>query len=472
MSFVQPTATTADCRVGPDYVTIDILPDEVLLGIFDFFICRNKSLLSFTAQPWVRLLHVCRRWRSIVLSAPLRLDLRIISRCRRPTKEIFDIWPTLPIALRMSRLHPEPEDNIIAALEYKDRISEIFLPNDSNNTLARITEAMEHPFPVLTVLSIWSTDQTEMVLPDSLLGGCAPRLRSLRLHNVAFPSLPKLLLSATGLVELSLSEMTHSEWITPEAMVDYLSLLTGLEQLRIDFKSSRRHLDRTNRRPHSTRTIHLTLTTLYFQGAAEYLDGLFASVDAPLLERVDINKLFDPPTFDVMRIASLTGLTETFEMPDQACMLFAHDFVDVMISSRQGTTGDKMLRLSMTWKFSDWYLTRAYYPSSPRFTIESRRQRTRATTQDKGRTHWLDLLCFFPTTENLYLFNRIALCIAFALQELSPEGATEVLPALQNLFIEDLRPSGLLETAIGGFIAARQLSGRPVAVQRWVRGHR
>ena len=417
MSFVQRTATTADCRVGPGYVSIDVLPDEVLLGIFDFCM-RNKSLLSFVGQLWVRLLHVCRRWRSIVLSAPLRLDLQIICTCRKPTKEIFAIWPTLPIAIQASRLRPEIEDNIMAALEHKDRISEIFLPTDSNNTLARTTEAMKHPFPVLTKLNIWSTDQTEMVLPDSLLGGCAPRLRSLRLHNVAFPSLPKLLLSATGLVELSLSEMAHSEWISPEAMVDYLSLLTGLEQIRIVFKSSGPRRDRTNRRPHSTRTIHPTLTTLYFQGMTEYLDGLFASVDAPLLKRVDINKLFYPPVFDVMRIASLTGLAETFEMPDKAYMLIAHDLVDVMVSSRKGTTGDKMLRLSMTWKFLEWYLTRAYYPFSPQFTIESRRQLTRATTRDKGRTHWLDLLRFFPATKNLYLFSRIASCIAFALQEL------------------------------------------------------
>ena len=46
-----------------------------------------------------------------------------------------------------------------------------------------------------------------------------------------------------------------------------------------------------------------------------YFDRVFAAVDAPLLKCVDIN-FSDPPTFDVMRITSLLGLTETFEMPN------------------------------------------------------------------------------------------------------------------------------------------------------------
>jgi len=37
-SFVRRTATTANCRIIPGYITIDMLPDEILLGIFDFCI--------------------------------------------------------------------------------------------------------------------------------------------------------------------------------------------------------------------------------------------------------------------------------------------------------------------------------------------------------------------------------------------------------------------------------------------------
>ena len=104
-------------------------------------------------------------------------------------------------------------------------------------------------------------------------------------------------------------------------------------------------------------------------------------------------------------------------MPDRAYMLIAHELVDVILSPRKGSKDDKMLKLSMTLKYLDWYLTRVYYPSSspsPHHPIESTRQRIRATTMDRGRTHWLDLLRFFPATANLYLYTRIGSRIVFA----------------------------------------------------------
>jgi len=56
--------------------------------------------------------------------------------------------------------------------------------------------------------------------------------------------------------------------------------------------------------------------------------------------------------------------------------------------------------------------------------------------------------------------------IAPAFQELAGERATEVLPALQNLFLRvyDWQPSGPVEEAIGQFITTRQLYGYPVTV--------
>jgi hypothetical protein len=105
----------------------------------------------------------------------------------------------------MSRFHHEIEENAVAALRHGDRVSEICIDSGSNTALEGIAEAMERPFPILTRLAIESTDQTAMVLPDSLLGGCALRPRLFQLQNVASSTLPKLLLSATGLVNLYLS---------------------------------------------------------------------------------------------------------------------------------------------------------------------------------------------------------------------------------------------------------------------------
>jgi len=79
-------------------------------------------------------------------------------------------------------------------------------------------------------------------------------------------------------------------------------------------------------------------------------------------------------------------------------------------------------------------------------------------------TQWLDLLHPFTSVKDLVLSEDSVPFVAPALQELSGERVTEVLPALQNLFFTGPKPSGPVKEALGKFIAARQLSGCPVTV--------
>jgi hypothetical protein len=83
---------------------------------------------------------------------------------------------------------------------------------------------------------------------------------------------------------------------------------------------------------------------------------------------------------------------------------------------------------------------------------------------DLESIQWLELLQPFITVKNLYLFGELALPLARALQELSSEGATEVLPALQGIHIQLYRELGPVRRILEPFIAARQLSGYPVVV--------
>ena len=73
--------------------------------------------------------------------------------------------------------------------------------------------------------------------------------------------------------------------------------------------------------------------------------------------------------------------------------------------------------------------------------------------------------------EDLYLYKDVALCIAPALQELAAGegGAVWVLPALKNLFIENLElsKSGPLLETISKFLIVRGAAGHPVVVQCW-----
>ena len=52
--------------------------------------------------------------------------------------------------------------------------------------------------------------------------------------------------------------------------------------------------------------------------------------------------------------------------------------------------------------------------------------------------------------------------LAIALEEFA--GVTEVLPAIQYLFLWDIRTSERVKKAIWKFVTARQLSGPPIAV--------
>ena len=88
---------------------------------------------------------------------------------------------------------------------------------------------------------------------------------------------------------------------------------------------------------------------------------------------------------------------------------------------------------------------------------------------------WRELLHPFTAVKSVTLGSDHSVrLVAPALQELAGERATEVLPALQNLFLRtgDWRPSGPVKEAIEQFIAARQLHGHPVTVHYWDKNSR
>jgi hypothetical protein len=67
---------------------------------------------------------------------------------------------------------------------------------------------------------------------------------------------------------------------------------------------------------------------------------------------------------------------------------------------------------------------------------------------------WLELLRPFTGVKNLYLSEKFASRIIPALQELTGGRTTVVLPILQNIFLEEIRPSGTVQEGIQQFIAA------------------
>ena len=216
-----------------------------------------------------------------------------------PVMRKLDIWPALPIVVchRFCQIQKvERVDNLIVAIKHNDRVCEVdfhtFLVWDKSE-MKEVVSAMQVSFPALTDLTLVLTAdfETVMVIPDSFLGGSAPRLRRLHLEGMSFPGLPKLLLSTTGLVSLQLS-LPHYWYISPDTMVTCLSALTRLNLFTLEFESPQFLQDRELRHlPPPTRTLLPVLTFLTFKGVDEYAEDLMTRIDVPLLHSLHITFL-------------------------------------------------------------------------------------------------------------------------------------------------------------------------------------
>ena len=303
---------------------MNTLPDDALLAIFKSYLDEYsyEGDKKGREDAWRLLVHVCRRWRSIVFGLPHHLDLELVCTTRTPARDTLDVWPGLPliidcrIAFRIRRA-----DNITAVLERSDRVREIFLANVGRSDWEIYMAAMQQPFPELVYLRLGPNIGAVRVVPDSFLGGFAPRLEDLRLQNIPFPGLPKLLLSATHLVNLSLYQVSYSH-IFSEEIVAALSTLISLESLKLGFKSSRFFPERATRHlPLSTRTVLPVLTLFCFEGVSGYLEDFVSRIDTPRLIELFIT-FFDDVAFDTSQLNQFISRTRMLRPLEKAHMTF------------------------------------------------------------------------------------------------------------------------------------------------------
>ena len=466
-------------------ISINWLPDDVLLEIFDYFCADKYERKKREIEKWQPLVHVCRRWRTVVFGSPRRLNLRLFCKHETPVRFMLDVWPALPLVICDMPFYGSPYSpiwdiahlyNTIALLKHSDRVCRIDLFGVPNPHMEEVLAAMQEPFPELTSLELWSNNKTEAVIPDSFLGGSAPRLQCLRLNCLPFPGLPKLLLSATHLAELSLEDIPHSGYILPEMMATALSALTSLRSLRLEFQSPRSCPDRESRRlPPLTRSIFPLLTYIRFKGASEYLDDLVASIDAPQLNLLYIT-FFNQIVFDTSQVIQFVDRAPALKSLDKACAEFGTGAAKVALLPRSPRTSDrarlevKVLCEDLDWQVSstEQVCTSCFPPLSALEDLYISGSNLEAARQDNIETAlWLELLRPFTTVKNLYLSYTIVPHIEPALQELVEGRTTEVLPALQNIFFYGPQQSEPVQEAIRRFVAtaaARQATGRPIAV--------
>jgi hypothetical protein len=224
-----------------------------------------------------------------------------------------------------------------------------------------------------------------------------------------------------------------------------------------------------------TRTLFPVLNKLWLEGVSEYLDGLVACIDTPLLNTLIVTAM-DEPISDIPQLIHFINRTPTLKAHDEARLVFEPD-VDAWITLPQAFGGK--IRLETASSPSNQLLSLAQLCSSsiPQlfisavehlYVVEGAPHVERLTGDiEKSPAQWLELLRPYTAVKNLYISWQFAPHIALTLQELVGERVTEVLPALQTLFLEKILPLEPIQEAIEQFVAAQQLAGHPIAISHW-----
>ncbi|KAI0283862.1 hypothetical protein BC826DRAFT_1109960 [Russula brevipes] len=382
---------------------------------------------------------------------------------------MVEIWPALPICIHgwdPTQL-VRGADNITAALEHPDRVHVIRLCNVPGPAFQRFSAAMQVPFPELTFFALRSrgASATTSALPDSFLGGSAPSLQRFWLDRVLYPAVQKLLLTTIRLVRLSLTNIPHSGYISPEAMVTCLSSLTELETLELGFTSPRSRPAQPSPPP-PTRVVLPVLADVSFRGAGEYLDDVVARVDIPRIETLYIvlfmGLVLHMPNFD-----QFVHRTVGLKSPNAARMIFDNRLVHIVLNPPHGPI------LEIRCSTIDWQVSSMAMLCSQLSRLLSVMERLdlisdyfpfEAEGKDDMETmQFLELFEPFIALQSLYVSKNLVPLISPALQELTRVGNIEVLLNLRDLFLGGLEQSDIVQA----FVAARQRSGHPVAVHRW-----
>ena len=292
------------------------LPDEIILEIFDFYrqIFEHQPTYERdwnSKNGWFKLAHVCRNWRSIVLTSSSRLQLRLFFTDGTPTRAaVLRGLPHLPIVVDYLRIawtvgRLGSENRLISALRYPNRVNKITMKVSFSNRNT-ITRAIDCAFPTLETLELHNTGAPGFCFPPTFLMTSTKSLQRLEIPGATLTSLPPLLTATIALVDLTLGIDTIS---SPLQGVSLLALLQNLSRLR--------HLDVSVRQfytPHTRAippmktdgTVSLAeLTSLRFKGNATEVEELVAGLAIPSLQKLYVTLYCDNPAFHIPNLSAI-----------------------------------------------------------------------------------------------------------------------------------------------------------------------
>jgi hypothetical protein len=444
--------------------------------------------------------HVCQRWRRIIFASPRRLDLHLTCSYGTSVRKNLAFWQAgLPLAIDYpARLHPiygfalppDDEDNIFFALEHSRRVHYINI-NATGSLLRKVSTIIQKSFPALRHLDLLWTDFSapDTVIPGRFLSGSAPSLQYLQLRYISIQQLPAFLLSSRNLVTLKLKEISQNGYISPEAMVRGLAVLTKLTTFSISF---RRHISHTSQQTSHPdprmRAILPTLTYFHYRGFSEYLEDLLAQVDMPQLDNVRIEYFMQEIQLEVPQLSQFIDRTENLKIDHFRHAKVAFFFKDISFTLDRAQSGCHQAQLSLKILNQEQLEMQvpcvahvlgqlvATFSKVDHLTAHGHHVYSR----EIGITDWPPFFCLFPAVEVLHLSGGVAAHIASALEDTAdPEMVIDAFPELNLIWLDEGgggdddddsesedgycgpdQPVG----SIKGFLSLRQLSGRPVTV--------
>jgi hypothetical protein len=438
-------------------LTIEVLSDDVLLNIF-------RHYLYATPRFWPMLAWVCQRWRQIVFTSPLGLNLRLYCTHGMPVLKSLDCWPVLPIIVKYGgapNLLPPAladDENIIAALKQSDRISSVSLTVTSS--LLEKLSAISEPFTELEDFVVFSQNSLQLTLPNSFHLG--PRLRVLHLIRITIPSLPRLLLLSQDLVDLQLHEIPSAGYFPPDAFANALS---GVPQLRslslhlISFRRRRSYLDLPP--PPAEHIVLPALTRLKYRGISKYLDSIAARINAPRLGDIDIT-FFSQPTMDALQLGRfMERIGLEMSLSQANVVTYAHA-ISISLSS---SSTPALLRIQISCKQLDWQLScmaQVCDQLSP-FLLRINNLVVNTTEPSSGQAdvggdHWAGLIRVFGCATSFWVAGMHATDILCILRPGGGGHTTDitVLPTLRSLHVDKHMAMGSpLWHALQSFIISR-----------------
>jgi hypothetical protein len=463
---------------------IHVLDDDSLLNIF--YYCRPVLLDEGDADEldiiqggawdreswWYKLVQVCRRWRYLMFGSAFHLDVSLRCTYGSPIADMLEHSPPLPLVIdyfdEYRGLSEEDKKGMMLAFQHRDRVRRIRLLLRHRDS-QKFVLAMGAKFPMLEFLYLEPCDNADIgfTLPETFR---APHLRHLALINFAFPMVFTSLAPAKGLITLSLDQIPASAYLSPNILLQWVSLMPQLQTLEISFQSlpnpdvDRQDLDMLV-------MTHVTLPNLRwftFSGAGAYLEALLPQVTTPLLEKLDVY-FFHQLTISLANLKQFISSASNFRFTS-ANLWFHEDAVELDVYPHEGTI---MSALYVSVDCQEYDHGRQVYLAAQmcgvlgpvsstvvELDLESELYIPIPALNQATRIQWREVLKSFNSVKTLRLPKAFFRDLSHSLQVYDGESPMEVLPELKKLRChasEDDVPD-----TFDAFLEARENAGFPV----------